>query len=61
MNRKEVLIIAVTVFLTVIAWSIAEIMHKNSQSKNTLVIGNTNVKSFQIDNKIFQVIENKNP
>ena len=61
MNKKEVLIIAITIFLTVIAWSVAEIIHINSRSSEKSIIGNIDVKSFKISKEIFQVIENKNP
>jgi diketogulonate reductase-like aldo/keto reductase len=61
MNRKEILIISITIFLTVIAWSIAEIIHINSSKKTENVLGNINVKSFKIDKKIFPTLEIKNP
>ncbi len=61
MNKKEFLVISVTIFLTVIAWTVAEIIHINSKSQNNFVIGNANVKSFKIDEKIFPTIEIKKP
>jgi len=61
MNRKEVLIIAITIFLTVIGWSVAEIIHINSKKAEKSIIGNFKINSFKIEEKILQNIENKNP
>lgn len=61
MKQKEFLIISVTVFLTVIAWIIADIYHITSTEK--VKLRDTTIAepiTISIDNHIFDVLSKKN-
>lgn len=60
MNKKELYILSVTIFLTIVAWIIADIYHI-STTKN-IQIGNTPEKkpiSASIDENIIKILEAK--
>lgn len=60
MKRKEFLVISITIFLTIIAWLIADIYHVSTTEKvkliNPKVLKPMNVN---IDTKIFKLLEEK--
>jgi hypothetical protein len=59
MNRKELLIITIGIFFTVIAWLVADIFHTSQQQKAHAEIQvPANVK-YDIDPKLLQIIQNK--
>lgn len=59
MNRKEVLYLSICIFLTVIAWLVADIYHASTQDRlkkeNPLPI----IKNYKIDPKLLELIEQK--
>ncbi|OGK31509.1 hypothetical protein A3F29_04155 [Candidatus Roizmanbacteria bacterium RIFCSPHIGHO2_12_FULL_33_9] len=61
MKKKETLIISVTIFLTVIAWTLAEIIHTSSKRINNEVKSLQEIKTFRLNKSIFDIIETKEP
>lgn len=61
MRKKDILIISITIFLTVIAWTIAEIIHTSSSKEDLTVKSFQHTKTVQLDKSIFDIIESKEP
>ncbi|MFH1827432.1 MAG: hypothetical protein ABH812_03325 [bacterium] len=61
MKKKDILIISITIFLTVIAWTIAEIIHTSSNKDNLVVKSLQQIKTVQLDKSVFDIIESKEP
>lgn len=59
MKRKELFIIALTVFLTVIAWVVSDIIHARDQEHTKLDIKVPSEKAYNIDENIFRILESR--
>ena len=60
MNKKEVLFLSICVFLTVIAWLVADIVHTSSSKQLDGDIEQvTPVEPIKLDSKIFELLEQK--
>lgn len=59
MNKKEVLILSVSVFLTVIAWLIADIIHASTRKIVEKEITLPNIETYKIDRKVIEILESK--
>lgn len=59
MNKKEVLILSISVFLTVIAWLIADIIHASTREKVEKEITLPNIETYKLDRKIIEILESK--
>lgn len=61
MKKKEFFILSVTIFLTVIAWLIADVIHAGAEEKlkDKIIIPVT--KTYVIDEKLLEILELKNP
>jgi len=59
MNRKEVFLISVGVFLTVIAWLIADIYHASTENKIKTKIELPQTYRYRISNELMEQLKNK--
>ncbi len=59
MNKKEVLFLSIGVFLTVVAWLIADIYHAATEEKIKIKIDIPQLENYKISKELLQVIENK--
>ncbi len=59
MNKKEILMISIGVFLTVIAWLIADVYHAATQEKMKVKIELPASAKYEIDLKILDTLQNK--
>jgi len=59
MNRKEVLILSVGVFLTVISWLIADIHHASTEDKIKSRIVIPQVQQYNISKEMLETLRNK--
>ncbi len=59
MNKKEVFVLSISVFLTVIAWLIADIIHASTREKAETEISAPVTENYTIDQKIIQILESK--
>jgi hypothetical protein len=57
MKRKEVFILALTIFLTVIAWVVSDIVHARDIEHAKLDISVPTEKAYNIDESIFTILE----
>ncbi len=61
MNKKEIFILSLTIFLTVIAWTIAEIIHASTKDYNQELKSLQVIRSYKLEKNIFDIIESKIP
>lgn len=59
MNRKEILLLSIGVFLTVIAWLIADIYHTSNEDKIKSQITLPQVYQYKINKDILNTLKNK--
>lgn len=59
MNRKEVLLLSIGVFLTVICWLIADIYHASTEDKIKSKIVLPQVYQYKISSELLEVLNNK--
>lgn len=59
MNKKEVFYLSIGVFLTVIAWLVADIYHSATEEKIKSKISIPKQESYTIDKEILETIESK--
>lgn len=59
MNRKEVLLLSIGVFLTVICWLIADIYHASTEDKIKLKMSLPQIYKYKISKDVFDTLKNK--
>jgi hypothetical protein len=59
MNKKEVLLLSIGVFLTVISWLIADIYHAATEEKIKLKISFPQEYNYKISKDLLNTLENK--
>jgi len=59
MNRKEVLLLSIGVFLTVICWLIADIYHASTEDKIKSRITFPEVYQYKISKELLETLKNK--
>ncbi len=59
MNKKELLIMSIGVFLTVIAWLVADIYHAATEEIVQAQVRSHRIVNYKIDKDILKVIESK--
>ena len=59
MNKKELLLISIGVFLTVIAWLIADIYHAATQEKIKNKIALPQIIKYQTDENVLKMLLDK--
>lgn len=59
MKRKEILYLSVCVFMTVVAWVIADLYHSANRKTVDEVIADPVLLQYKIDTKVIELIQNK--
>ncbi|MCX7955697.1 MAG: hypothetical protein N2593_01130 [Patescibacteria group bacterium] len=59
MNKKEVLYITIGIFLTIIAWIVADIYYINNRKKSKIEIDIPKIENYKINKEVLRIIENK--
>ena len=59
MNRKEVLLLSIGVFLTVICWLIADIYHTSTEDKIKSKLTLPQVNKYNISKELLDTLKNK--
>lgn len=54
MNKKEILLLSIGVFLTVVAWLIADIYHAATEEKIKQRVELPALKKYQVEEKILE-------
>jgi len=60
MNKKEFLFLSIGVFLTVIAWLVADIYHAATEEKIKVRIEIPRLENYKISKELLEIIKNKN-
>jgi hypothetical protein len=60
MNKKELLLLSIGIFLTVLSWLVADVYHAASEEKIKAKIEIPIVKNYQIDKDILDNLKLKN-
>ena len=59
MNKKEILLLSMGVFLTVVAWLIADIYHASTEDKIKSKISSPQVYQYKINKDILETLKNR--
>lgn len=59
MNKKEVLFLSIGVFLTVVAWVVADIYHAATQEKIKTRVDIPTLNNYQINTDLLESLKNK--
>lgn len=59
MNRKELFLLTIGFFLTVIAWLVADIYHVSTQEKIKAKISIPKIGKYDINEKILTILKEK--
>lgn len=59
MNKKELLFLSIGIFLTVVAWLIADIYHAATEEKIKTRIEIPQLDNYKINKELLNIIENK--
>lgn len=59
MNKKELLVISITIFLTIVAWLIADIVHVSAEEKIKSGLNIPPTRIYHIDKEVFNILESK--
>lgn len=61
MNKKEILVISIGIFMTIIAWMIADLYHTKQTTVVEEVANQVFVPSYKIDPSLFTILKEKSP
>ena len=61
MNKKELLAISIGIFLTIIAWMVADLYHAKQSTVVEDVFNQAEVPNYKINPTIFSILKEKNP
>lgn len=59
MNKKELLLISIGIFFTVIAWLIADIYHAATTEKIKTKVEATTLKKYEINGDILKILQQR--
>lgn len=59
MNKKEILLLSIGVFLTVVAWLVADIYHASTEDKIKSKISLPQVYRYKINKDILETLKNR--
>jgi len=61
MNKKELFLVSIGIFFTVIAWLIGDLYHASTQEKIKIKVSLPQVQKYEIRKDILLLIKEKNP
>jgi len=59
MKRKELVYISICIFMTVLAWLVADIYHSSNRKAVDVVIADPVLLQYKIDTQVIKLIEDK--
>ncbi|MEI6532288.1 MAG: hypothetical protein WCO06_00455 [Candidatus Roizmanbacteria bacterium] len=59
MNQKELLVVSIGIFLTVVSWMVIDLYHKQSQSQRDLEIRTATIPKYSIDDTVFYELKRR--
>ncbi len=61
MNKKELLVISIGIFMTIVAWMIADLYHTKQTTVVAEVANQVQIPSYSINPTIFIILKDKAP
>ncbi len=61
MNTKELLAISIGIFLTIVAWMVADLYHAKQSTVVDGVVNQAEVPSYKINPTVFTILKEKTP
>jgi hypothetical protein len=59
MNKKEILLLSIGVFLTVVAWLIADVYHASTEDKIESKISLPQINQYKINKNLLETLKDK--
>jgi hypothetical protein len=59
MNQKELLVLSIGIFMTIVAWMVIDIYHLQSRPPNNKDIKAVGSLQFKVDEKVFNLLKQK--
>ena len=60
MNKKEILFLSVGIFLTVVAWLVADIYHATTEEKFKSKVNIPTLNNYKIRKELLETLKNRN-
>lgn len=61
MNKNELLVVSIGIFLTIIAWMVADLYHTKQTTVVEEVINQADIPTYKINPTIFSILKEKSP
>ena len=61
MNKKELLVISIGIFMTIVAWMIADLYHTKQNTIVDEVVNQASIPSYKINPTVFSILKEKTP
>jgi len=61
MNKKEILVISIGIFMTIVAWMVADLYHTKQSTVVDEVANQVFIPSYKINPTIFSILKDKSP
>lgn len=61
MNKKELLIFSICVFMTIVAWMIADLAHAKKTTIIEDIVTDVHIPSYTIDSETLSILQEKTP
>lgn len=61
MNRKEVFLLSIGIFLTAFVWLLADLFHANTREKTKINTTIPVIKTYKINAELLKVLEKRKP
>lgn len=59
MNKKEILLLSIGVFLTVVTWLVADIYHTSTEDKIKSSINIPQISQYKVSKDLLETLKNK--
>ena len=59
MNKKEILLLSIGIFLTIVAWLIADIYHTSTEDKIKSKISLPQIHQYKISKDLLETLKNR--
>lgn len=61
MNKKELLVISIGIFLTIVAWMVADLYHTKQTTVVEEIVNQADIPTYKINPTIFSILKEKSP
>ena len=61
MNKNELLVISIGIFLTIVVWMVGDLYHTKQTTTVEEVVNQADIPSYKINPTIFSILKEKTP